>query len=597
MSDPLLSFTLPTWQSVLKTSPSAIIVYRNPLDVALVLHKTKNIPLREGLSLWRIYNKNAIEKSMGLCRIPISYDDLVSHPLSEIQSIAKQLHDLCGFTHFQPNFTQEYIQGLKLDERIQSYKEYRRNKTQTLGKGSQGQPCQTESYNQEIFGKHPESTYNYYVETMKIYCDLINKRAFQNDYAWPNSEINNKVTLLSTNNVTTYNQTKRELRIAENMCKVIHRREQTWSCSLKYDSQHQHSLARFVIFQRDLGHKLQDLIAHYHSAVPFDSLVIIDHNGSDKVTASLLHEYSKLGAHIWRCMGSFDQKAVMWSRVAKYYANSSDFIFPLDGDEYMTILQQSNAGEPFSLRWTSQVLQSELSHLEDNGLSFKTIRSNPFPIDCELKGDKIPITTSSNHYQHNVVSRSSSQCRLKYTVSDIGHYCYNKVFYRGHDFTGVTHGNHNPPNQVGPACRQKYKFNKDLEDSFPIKSSDGMYNLSNFTVIHMQSIEFSDFILHRLRGASDRDFNKISKTKKSACNPNGFSGHYCDGWLELLDVSFDFYKMKDIYKNTKCNWDRRKTMLLPLHETFGPSCHPERYKETLVNRMKKPIEWMRNMLF
>jgi hypothetical protein len=569
--------------------------------VALVLQNTRNIPLQKGLILWMKYNKNAIENSMGLCRIPISYDDLVERPLAQIQSIAQTLHDLCGFTQFHPTImTQEYIQGMQLnDEWIPSHHGQGVNNnyvTQQHTSGKDAVPstktCQTVPYTQEKFGKR--STYNQYLETMKVYCDLINKRAFQDGYIWPKLDIDHDAKISTTAN--NYNLTKRELVISENMCKVIHRQEQTWSCSLQSRSQHQHSLARFVIFQRDLGHKLQDLIAHYHSAVPFDSLVIIDHNGSDKVTSNLLQQYSQLGAHIWKCRGSFDQKAIMWSHVAKFYANASDFVFPLDGDEYMTILHQSSDDddESFSLRWNHEVLQKELSRLEDNGLTFKTIRSNPFPIDCELNDDQTPITTNSHHQHHqtNVISRSSSQCRLKYTVSDIGHYCYNKIFYRGHDLTGITHGNHNPPNHVGPACREKYKFNKDLENSSPIQSSDGLYNLSNFTIIHMQSIEFSDFILHRLRGASDKEFNKITKAKKGACNPYGSSGHYCDGWLELVDVSFDFYKMKDIYKKTKCKWDPTKTMLLPLDETFGPSCQPEHYKAA---RRISVFEWMRNM--
>lgn len=603
MSDPQLSLTLPIWSRVLNTSPtSAVIVYRNPLDVAMDLDKTKNIPLQKGFLLWMTYNMRAIENSMGQCRIAISYNDLVLNPLAEIQSIAQTLHDVCGFTHFHHDSItpQEYLlQGMQWDNKWMSSHGPVNATNNTQGYGSVlTDTCQVEPYSQGIFGKR--SVYNDYVKAMKIYCDMINKRAFQEGYMWPTLEYNqNTNTSMSMNNKD--NAIKRKLSISENMCKVIHRQEQKWSCSLQSESpQHQHSLARFVIFQRDLGHKLQDLVAHYHSAVPFDSLVIIDHNGSDKVTADLLQQYSKLGAHIWRCKGSFDQKAIMWSHVAKFYANASDFVFPLDGDEYMTILQQqqqvpdhnNNESLPL-LRWNHEALQNELSQLQDNGLAFKTIRSNPLPIDCELDEDQMPITTrTSTIHQPNVVSRSSSQCRLKYTVSDIGHYCYNKVFYRGRDLTGITHGNHNPPNHVGPACREKYKFNKDLEDSSPIKNSDGLYNLSNFTIIHMQSIEFSDFVLHRLRGASDKEFNKITKTKKGACNPYGSGGHYCDGWLELLDVSFDFYKMKDIYKKTKCKWDPKMTMLLPLDETFGPSCHPERYKR--VGRIK-PIDWVMNM--
>jgi len=59
-------------------------------------------------------------------------------------------------------------------------------------------------------------------------------------------------------------------------------------------------LARFIIFQRDLGPELQGLIVHYPKVVSYDSIVIIDHNGMSQSAQLDLQRYAKQGPHVWR---------------------------------------------------------------------------------------------------------------------------------------------------------------------------------------------------------------------------------------------------------------------------------------------------------
>lgn len=168
-----------------------------------------------------------------------------------------------------------------------------------------------------------------YLKAMKMYCDLESGLAYQRNYAWP--ELNRSFS--SEKSIEQRAQTENKLRKLYRTCasdntadddKESAKEEEEsydseddgYSCVSKSPHSFNHTLARFIIFQRDLGPKLQDLVAHYTSAVPYeDSMVIIDHEGEDQTTEMNLKHYASRGAHIWRCEGSFDYKPEMWSGI------------------------------------------------------------------------------------------------------------------------------------------------------------------------------------------------------------------------------------------------------------------------------------------
>ena len=363
--------------------------------------------------------------------------------------------------------------------------------------------------------------------------------------------------------------------------------ENRWSCQLKPPSNHTHALARFIIFQRDLGDKLQDLIAHYTKAVSYDSMVIIDHNGISQSAQLDLQHYAKRGAHIWRCEGSFDYKADMWSDVVASYKEKSDFLFPIDGDEYMTILRDGGDDEgSHSLHWTYEDLSRELKYLGEvgkKGLPFKTIRSIPIPSDCNMEDHPGKALMGGEQKGHAKLADKfdggapSPMCQLQYTASDKRHYCYNKCFYRGNEFKEVDKGNHGIPEFLR-SCIEEYGLFRDPSSKRvgPIdlnSTVDATFSLSNLTLLHLQTNGFSDFVLHRLRGASDKGFNQIDNgvNDHTPCDPDGSSGHYCHGWNAFVGVSFDYYKLKEMYQKEVCmKYDPKISMLIPLK--FGPLC-------------------------
>lgn len=356
---------------------------------------------------------------------------------------------------------------------------------------------------------------------------------------------------------------------------------QLWSCSCDNpDHSPKHTLARFVIFQRDLGLRLRHQVSHYRSILPYDSLVIINHVGTDQNTLKDLKYYADKGAHVWNCTGDFHFKGDMWTAVTKEYQNVSDFLFPLDGDEYLTIFQKDANGHP-SLSWTYEDLEKELWHMNrigEMGKPFKMLKSLPFPSDCDLsihlKNNNIEaIATHLSTMER--ASSSSPFCEIQYTSSDIDQYCYNKCAYRGDDFIGVDSGNHGLDQFVSP-CRKEYGFSKITDDAWPIDPSakNNTFNLSNLTLVHLQLTKFSDYLEHGLRGTSDYGINKYG-FQSFDCDDLSKGDAYCKKWNHFLNVSLDYYKLKTLYQKEACEvFDPEISYFLPIHHIFtsGSSC-------------------------
>lgn len=353
-----------------------------------------------------------------------------------------------------------------------------------------------------------------YLKAMKMYCDLESGLAYQRNYAWP--ELNRSFS--SEKSIEQRAQTENKLRKLYRTCasdntadddKESAKEEEEsydsedddgYSCVSKSPHSFNHTLARFIIFQRDLGPKLQDLVAHYTSAVPYDSMVIIDHEGEDQTTEMNLKHYASRGAHIWRCEGSFDYKPEMWSGIVGHYKEKSDFVFPIDGDEYMAVLRRD--GDTQSLHWTYEDLRRELMYLQKVGkmaLPFKTLRSIPIPSDCNMEDHPGKALMKGRVHDDSVGVglAPSPMCQIKYTASDLRHYCYNKCFYRGDECTEVDKGNHGIEKCLWP-CSDEYGFSRDPSEVCPIEPSvNATFNLSNLTLLHLQSNEFSDFVFRR----------------------------------------------------------------------------------------------------
>ena len=81
VKDPRLSRLLPIWRDALSgfaVEPVCLIAWRNPLEVAMSLHRRDRMEIAHALQLWRTYQLEAEFHSRELPRAVIRYDELVA---------------------------------------------------------------------------------------------------------------------------------------------------------------------------------------------------------------------------------------------------------------------------------------------------------------------------------------------------------------------------------------------------------------------------------------------------------------------------------------------------------------------------------------
>jgi len=78
--DPRTSVLVPFWRAALGPRLAAVIVFRNPLEVAESLGRRHDVPVSFGIALWERYNRLLLAHSAGLPVLVTRYDDIVADP-------------------------------------------------------------------------------------------------------------------------------------------------------------------------------------------------------------------------------------------------------------------------------------------------------------------------------------------------------------------------------------------------------------------------------------------------------------------------------------------------------------------------------------
>lgn len=92
--DPRASVLLPFWRRVLGRRVAAVIVYRNPLEVAASMQSRDDTPISFGVALWERYNRLLLAHSQGMPVLVSRYDDVMRDPGGWCQSMRVFLVEL-----------------------------------------------------------------------------------------------------------------------------------------------------------------------------------------------------------------------------------------------------------------------------------------------------------------------------------------------------------------------------------------------------------------------------------------------------------------------------------------------------------------------
>ncbi len=90
IKDPRMCLLLPAWRDYFR-SPLAVLVVRDPVEVAISLNKRNQMPLTVGVALWEAYMRSALRHSQGMPRILVDYNALLQEPGHKIQTLHGKL--------------------------------------------------------------------------------------------------------------------------------------------------------------------------------------------------------------------------------------------------------------------------------------------------------------------------------------------------------------------------------------------------------------------------------------------------------------------------------------------------------------------------
>lgn len=97
LKDPRLCLTLPAWRPLLEV-PVAVLISRDPLEVALSLNQRNQYPLAFGLALWESHIASALNAARSLPLVHVAHEALLADPVQAVQQLHADLlaHEVQG---------------------------------------------------------------------------------------------------------------------------------------------------------------------------------------------------------------------------------------------------------------------------------------------------------------------------------------------------------------------------------------------------------------------------------------------------------------------------------------------------------------------
>jgi len=183
--DPRMCITLRTWRKILKKEPAIVFTYRHPFEVAQSLFRRGgNVHFTLGLQLWIAYNMRAIQGSRGMCIVRTKNAAIIADPLNEVQRVSDELTSKCRVPP-APHKVKQTVVDKFFDPNLQHH-----SAKEVLTTHSDG-TCVVHDYESLSEAGTPayEQERDMYLKAMKIYCDLESGRAYEDDYEWPDVDV------------------------------------------------------------------------------------------------------------------------------------------------------------------------------------------------------------------------------------------------------------------------------------------------------------------------------------------------------------------------------------------------------------------------
>jgi hypothetical protein len=99
--DPRACVLLPFWRRALGSRTAAVLVFRNPLDVAASLERRHGVATSYGLALWERYNRLLLAHSVGMDVLAVSYESIVEDPRAWVGKVQRFVSEV-GMSGSEP---------------------------------------------------------------------------------------------------------------------------------------------------------------------------------------------------------------------------------------------------------------------------------------------------------------------------------------------------------------------------------------------------------------------------------------------------------------------------------------------------------------
>jgi hypothetical protein len=91
LKDPRISILLPLWRRITNDGGCAVVIVRDPLEVAASLTKRNGLPTLTGLALWAAYNRTLMRELRGARVYVCNYADLIENPAEVLADLVASL--------------------------------------------------------------------------------------------------------------------------------------------------------------------------------------------------------------------------------------------------------------------------------------------------------------------------------------------------------------------------------------------------------------------------------------------------------------------------------------------------------------------------
>jgi hypothetical protein len=99
LKDPRISILLPLWRRITNDKGCAVVIVRDPLEVAASLSKRNDLPTLTGLALWADYNQTMLRDLKGARVHVCSYAELIANPDGVLTDIVASLQAWGELSH------------------------------------------------------------------------------------------------------------------------------------------------------------------------------------------------------------------------------------------------------------------------------------------------------------------------------------------------------------------------------------------------------------------------------------------------------------------------------------------------------------------